>query len=240
MPVSDIRHQTILGVSADTDWVAEELLFPGAPQLTIPKLDNETRDYRFTLRGTGADTLVRDLGIRRSEQRLSSRNGQSVVLLVTRALGSVLPIFSDSALVVQRTLSPLSEMMQSGSTVSHFEYAGAKVRLRVTKPDSADVTAEHTYEVPVFHFNELDLVIRSIPLRAGYRAILPLYSEGTDVLEMDSVRVEGKTPAGAWHVRFADPAIVMTYELDATTREILSQEVFQRKSRRKVTRVAVP
>jgi hypothetical protein len=227
-------------LNADMGDVGEDVLVPASTQLTMPTLHDETRNYRYLLHGTGADTTVRDLGTWHSEQHPGARNGKSVVLLVTRAPDGTQPPFSDSALVVQRTLSPLSETMRSGSTATYFEYDGARVRRVNTKPDSSDVSIEHQYQTPVFHFNELDLVIRSLPFRAGYRAILPLYSEGTDLLEMDSVRVEGKTATGNWRVRFADPVIVTTFELNETTREILSQEAVQKKSGRKVSRVAVP
>jgi hypothetical protein len=82
----------------------------------------------------------------------------------------------------------------------------------------------------VFHFDELDMLLRSLPLREGYEAILPLYSEGSDELEMDSVRVTTRGTDGVWSVRFADPAIVSTYGIHGTTREIVSQDILFRRN----------
>jgi hypothetical protein len=86
----------------------------------------------------------------------------------------------------------------------------------------------HLYEFPVFNFVELDALIRSLPLRVGYEALLPLYSEGDEAAEVDSVRVEALTP-GVWRVRFADPAIVATIQLDGNSRTQLAySHVFRR------------
>ena len=81
-------------------------------------------------------------------------------------------------------------------------------------------------------------MLRSLPLAAGYAAILPLYSEGSDSLEMDSVAGEAATPATgerpAWSVRFADPAIVETYVIDAASRRITKHDIVSRRSGRRV------
>jgi hypothetical protein len=55
------------------------------------------------------------------------------------------------------------------------------------------------------------MLVRSLPYRVGYTAILPLYSEGDDAIEMASVAVIG-TGADRWTVRFADPAIIAIME----------------------------
>jgi hypothetical protein len=71
--------------------------------------------------------------------------------------------------------------------------------------------------------------VRSTPYRAGFTSIVPLYSEGDDAIEMDSIAVIGAAP-GRWTIRFADPAIIATYGLDVTTRRILSYDVVSRKT----------
>ncbi|HKW47850.1 MAG TPA: alpha/beta hydrolase, partial [Gemmatimonadaceae bacterium] len=82
-----------------------------------------------------------------------------------------------------------------------------------------------TYPFRVFNFNELDEVVRSVPLRPGYRAIVPLYSEGDNALETDSVDVEGTDSSGVWNVRFADKVIIGHYGIDGATRRIVRYEV---------------
>jgi hypothetical protein len=64
-------------------------------------------------------------------------------------------------------------------------------------------------------------------LREGYQRILPLYAEvaeGSDALEMDTVRVESRAADGHWTLRFADPDIIATYGIDERTRRIVRHE----------------
>jgi hypothetical protein len=140
---------------------------------------------------------------------------------------------------MQSGLAPVWEVSRFKSSVTRYEYAGKQVRLTVTSPDSGTKTREHSYDIPVFHFSELDVLLRSLPLRDGYEAILPLYSEGSDELEMDTVRVQSRARGGVWSVRFADPAIVSTYGINETTREIVTQEIAQRKSGGHLRRVVM-
>ena len=87
-----------------------------------------------------------------------------------------------------------------------------------------------TYHGDVFNFQELDDVLCSLPFTEGYERILPDFSEGDDSLEMDTVRVLGRTADGRRQVRFADPVIVATYEIDERTRRIVRHEYVHRKT----------
>ncbi|MGH7654918.1 MAG: hypothetical protein ACREN6_09670 [Gemmatimonadaceae bacterium] len=206
--------------------------------MTVPALREEVGIYRYVTRGASGDSAQRQLNAWRQSAHRTALKGTPVVLLVLGSLPGARPSFSDTALVTESTLSPEWETMSSGDTVTHIEYARTRVRRTVTQPGSRERVVEHTYDVPIFHFNELDLLIRSIPLQSGYNAILPLYSESTDALEMDSVEVRGTDSTGAWIVRFADPAIVSTYSIAPATRAILGLEVVPRKSGRTIRRLA--
>jgi hypothetical protein len=50
------------------------------------------------------------------------------------------------------------------------------------------------------------------------KAAMPLYSEGDDSLEVDTVRVQRRGPDGVWRIGFVDPAIVATVGVDAKSR----------------------
>jgi hypothetical protein len=115
--------------------------------------------------------------------------------------------FVDSSLVKRHGLAPVWEVSQFGSKVKRWTYKG-----------------------DVFNFQELDDLLRSLPLREGYERILPLFSEGDDSLEMDTVRIVSRDPTGRWTLRFADPAIVATYEIDERTRRIVRHEHVSRKT----------
>jgi hypothetical protein len=115
--------------------------------------------------------------------------------------------FVDSSLVKRHGLAPVWEVSQFDGKVKRWTYKG-----------------------DVFNFQELDDLLRSLPLREGYERILPLFSEGDDSLEMDTVRVMTRDAGGRWTLRFADPAIVATYEIEERTRRIVRHEHVSRRS----------
>jgi hypothetical protein len=186
--------------------MAPVVLRPGASELVTDHLGNDTQ----TVRLMKADS---EIGQFRYEWHLMPDDG---LLLVTT--GQVRgKDFIDSSLVERHGLAPVSEMALFGSTIKRWTYDGARVN-------------QHTYDGPVFNFQELDDLLRSLPLHEGYERILPLYSEGDDPLEMDTVRIVKRNEGARWVIRFADPAIVATYEVDERTRRIVSHEYVSRRS----------
>ena len=174
-----------------------------------------------------ADSAEREVGNGGWGITPTKHNGKAALLLTTHFTRGA-NVFLDTALVMQDGLHPVWEVSRTDAKTTRWEYSGKQVRMTVTHPDSGTRTKEHTYDVPVFHFSELDVLIRSIPMREGFEAILPLYSEGSDELEMDTVRVNARGADGTWTIRFADPAIVATYGVDAA-RKIVRYEVFPRR-----------
>jgi hypothetical protein len=215
------------------------VLLPGGPEITTAHLQDAAVTVRYLMRAPTGDTAERDLGTTHTDMHQTTYEGAKALLLTTNATRGT-QTFVDSALVVRTSLAPVWETSRVGAKVTTYQYSGAHVRRTITSPDSGTRSTEHDYDVPVFHFNELDVLLRSIPLRAGFGAILPLYSEGTDVLEMDTVRVQGPDAAGVWTVRFADPAIIMTYGVSGATRDIVRNGVVQRKTGNLVRRIPVP
>ena len=150
--------------------------------------------------------------------------------------------YYDSLFVHRADLRPIREHLayRQRNSDKRFLYDGGTVHQTNASGDSL-VTFDRSYDVPVFAFSEIELLVRSLPYHAGYTAILPLYSEGDDAIEMDSVAVVDARP-DRWTIRFADPAIVALYGIDVTTRRILSYEVTGRKTHGKARKVyqAVP
>jgi hypothetical protein len=177
-----------------------------------------------TIRSAGKDSADRDLGETADAAELTTYNGAPGILLVERTLAQGKP-YIDSALVLRRGLTPVWETYHLGARQSRINYDGARVRRTDVEGDSVVRRVDHTYDVHVFHFAELDMIIRAVPLRPGYQTILPLYSEYDDALEMDTVRVEGRGPDGVWDVRFADKVIIAHYGIDGTTRQIARHEI---------------
>lgn len=216
---------------------APDVLRPGAAEINVSHLATAKNAYRMMVR-MHPDSADREAGRGETAVRTIDHAGAAAVLLVS-AFGKP-GQFTDTALVVRSTLAPVWETMHLGNSTTRFDYDGAVVRVAKTTPDSGTRTVEHSYDVPVFHFNELDVLIRSLPYRVGYNTILPLYSEGSDALEMDTVRVMSKSADNVWTIRFADPAIVATYEVSASTREIVRYEFIARRNGSRVRRERIP
>lgn len=199
--------------------LAPQILEPGAPEIASDHFRDETQ----VLRLLKADS---EIGPVREDWRLVASG--NLLLITTGQQGN--RSYIDSAIVRRRGLAPISEMFRFGSTEARFTYDGAKVTYTRTTPDSGTRRVEHTYAHNVFNFQELDDLLRSLPLRAGYERILPLYSEGSDTLEMDTARVVSQATDGRWTIRFADPAIVASYQVDGRTRRIVSHEFVLRRT----------
>lgn len=197
-----------------------QVLLPGSSELDT----SHFRDTATAVRIMKADSEV---GRFRSEWH---RTADDTMLLVTT--GAVRgKSFIDSVLIARRGLVPISEMSAFGSRVKHFMYNGPTVTL-----DSGS----HTYPMNVFCFQELDDVLRSLPLREGYEVLLPLYSEGSDTLEIDTARVVSRETRGRWTIRFADPAIVATYQVDGHSRQIVGHEQVLRRNGAQYRYVEIP
>jgi hypothetical protein len=141
-------------------------------------------------------------------------------------------LFTDTLLMLRAGLEPVWEHMRSGKLLKDIRYSGARLHQQTYIGDSLARSFDKQFPHRPFGFNQLDLVIRSLPLRTGFRTTLPLYSEGDDSVEVDTVSVLGvKAAAPAqWTVRFADPVIIATYGIDTVTRRVTSYEVTNRKS----------
>jgi hypothetical protein len=201
----------------------DKVLVPEDADLNTSHFHDASITYHVLQAGS-ANSPEREVAQSSDTTRLTSYRGAPAILLVQ---GSTTRgrIFIDSALVRRDGLSPIWEIQHSGAHSIRIDYSGTHVRRSDSAPDTALRRVDHTYDVPVFHFNELNQLIRSVPLQAGYYAILPLYSEGDDALEMDTVRVEGQDSTGVWNVRFADKVIIGHYGIDGSTREMIRYEV---------------
>jgi hypothetical protein len=199
------------------------VLVPGGAGLNTTHFHDVSITYHV-LQAASASTPEREVAQSSDTTRVTSYKGTPALLLIqgSNTRGRV---FIDSALVLREGLSPIWEVQHSGAHSIRIDYSGARVRRSDSAPDTAPRRVDHTYDFPVFHFNELNQLIRSVPLRTGYYAILPLYSEGDDALEMDTVRVEGRDSAGVWNVRFADKVIIGHYGIDGSSREMVRYEV---------------
>jgi hypothetical protein len=142
----------------------------------------------------------------------------------------------DSLVVSRRDLAPVRERLFAGGAIRVFQYLGRRVVGTVTVKDSAPRPYDTTFAEAPFAFNEVEVLVRSVPFRAGVTEVMPLFSEIDQAIEHDTVTVLGTATAPldhaprVWRVRFADPAIVTVYDVNQDSRRILGAVTTQRQS----------
>lgn len=193
------------------------LLIPGSAQLMAGHIQARCDSVWYLVRDSAGASAERVLLPRQVRESITIYRGKSAVL-VTTAMTAAGTLHTDSALFYRDGLAPISETSWDGAQGRRYDFDGDQVRIRDLGPGTSDSVTVHQYPAPVFNFAQLDALLRSLPFRPGFEALVPLYSEGDDALEIDTVRVDRVDERGVWHLRFADPAIVASIEIDSTSR----------------------
>jgi len=187
-------------------------------------------DWDFRAQRPVVDSVDRKVSaLRTMEHRVPGDSSRMAIVV------QWLPPYSltDSLIVARRTLWPIEESGVSPSVRFRYRYDGPHVTGMIQRGDSAARQVDVTYDQPVFAFNQLDRLVRSLRYRPGLSVVVPLFSEMDVDLEHDTLTVVTDTVARgdrAWIVRFADPVIVRHYLVEAGSRQIVKSETRQRKS----------
>ncbi len=206
---------------------ASGVLAPGSPSLTVPALDDRAAEVPVYLQQAVGDTTARLI----SRVRITGLAADSGTTLVK----DWAPPFqsSDTLLVDARSLRPLHEVLAFNHVRREYRYDGAHVTGIIQYSDSAPRAFDKTFDVPVFAFNEVEPLVRSLDYRAARQVVVPLFSEVDGDVEHDTLSVAGRDKMAGrdmWVVRFADPVITTRYLVDVKTRAILDAVTTQRKS----------
>ncbi len=158
------------------------------------------------------------------ETRIDSASGTPLVIQVQRLLiGSEPPITADSAHLHWQTLLPISAHKR-GDTPFDFIFGPTSVRM-VSLRNSNEM--EVPLESPMFYSNSVELLLRALPLRVGYRAVLPVFAEGfTSELHLSVTGEESvRTPDGgtctSLVVEAREGEDTGTYRIATATRDIV-------------------
>lgn len=210
-----------------------QLVLPGDATLDTRHFVDRARSLEFQGFSLSGDSVTMRIPLERSEHIIAGPTGTDLVIAYRYGPPTST---GDSLTVIRASLAPRHETLRISNRRIDLEYTATSVDI-VTRWDSGGaVRHAKPLTTPTFAFNEREQVIRSLPLAAGYRAIIPLFSEIDENVELDSVAVVARdhTSAGAavWRVRFADPAIVVTYAIDTITRQAITESVLQRQSGR--------
>jgi hypothetical protein len=234
---TDVGAQT--STAAVTSSGAHAAALNAAPRiietrLVVPDAPSDVARFHITATRPG-DTSRFEVGTRTVERHDATTKGMHVihrVLTFTSSRGSVI----DSTVCLAESLAPVMERSHQPTKTMSLDFAGARVTGLITPKDSAAHPVDMDTTVPVFNSTDADLVVASLPLAEGYRAILPFYTYELGGLERDTVtvlRIEKiPTPDGersAWVTRVADPFLHITYWIDTSSRDVLQAEFQRRK-----------
>lgn len=205
------------------------VLDAGTPGLVpgVADVGTLSGNWRLMAPTSPTDSTPRAVGGQREEFHETTFNGTPAVMIVkasTSPTGAV--IFADTLMMLRDGFTPVWERMHSGKATKVITYDGPRIHQQTLIGDSIAKTFDREFSHRPFGFNQLELLFRSIPMQPGLRLILPLYSEGDDSVEMDTLSMPA---AGAF--RFGDPAIVTTYSLDER-RQFASYAVASRRGSR--------
>jgi hypothetical protein len=220
-----------------TSSLGTDLTLPAGSARLVTSHISELDEILLTYsRSASGDTAEHQSARTVVEEHPTERDGVPAVLMV-RAGHFSGGDFVDTLLVRRDGLVPLWEHLSypQRRTAKEIEFSGDRLRQTNHSGDSTR-TFELNFALPVFAFSEIDLLVRSLPLSDGYHAIVPLYSEGDDSLEMDTVAVTGPVDH-QWKVRFGDAVIVATYGIDSASRRIERYELVNRRTGGRVRRV---
>jgi hypothetical protein len=114
----------------------------------------------------------------------------------------------DSSWIDPQTLKPLRFQSHNAARTIILDFEADRVHEKSTPADSAPTIIDHPLDVSPFEWNVLALAVSALPLRAGYCASLPVYSDRLGRVSWYAVRVVGDTtierksrgPEAVWEV----------------------------------------
>ncbi|HEX6534800.1 MAG TPA: hypothetical protein VF041_09380 [Gemmatimonadaceae bacterium] len=200
-----------------------------APEAPLAETRPADGTRRFVIRSVAdGDSAFQALGTMSVTQRtLATMTGpvvQRVIVYDYGAKGHVV----DTTLALAATLAPLSERTYKTSGIIRLDFAGRTVT-GAMGATAAPEPIRDTLPAPAFNSTDLDLIVRSIALRDGLHARLPLYDPEFGGFRYASVDVHSAEPdhagageGGAWVVLVRDPGGgEATYRVDGSTRAML-------------------
>ena len=114
----------------------------------------------------------------------------------------------DSSWIESETLKPLRLKSDNAARSVTLEFGDGRVQGRTVPADSAPILTDRRLEVYPFEWNVMALAVSALPLRDGYCASLPVYSDRAgrvswyqvDVLGDTTIARKSRGPEPVWEV----------------------------------------
>lgn len=137
----------------------------------------------------------------------------------------------DSAYVNRKTLAPIRRISRDPGRRTAYVFEGAHVVGAITDASGKTQPLDQHLDAPLFDSNPLDLVIRALPLKTGFRARLPTYEPELggrivvriDVLGQDSAQDSSGHMVPAWVVEVSHGGVAGRFWIGEKRRTLLRQ-----------------
>ena len=182
---------------------------PGSSEIDDARLVPATWIVSMTLSRAGVDIPV---GTTKYELRRMPAGQWGYITTTTTERGTAV----DTSIARRNTLEPVSHRSHAVPRKLSLDYAGTTVTGTYTPSDSAPRRIERVTAVPTFDAAMLDIILGSLPLKAGYTTRLPMYIEEQRGLVWFDVVVSGETTVGAtagWDVQVTMPNYAVNFVL---------------------------
>lgn len=207
-----------------------------APELALETahITEGVSRWRLTVR---KDTAKRDLGVMTGATHYADYRGHPAILFV-RTTPTPQGDIVDSVLLFRHTLAPVWEHSHQPTKTMLLDFSDSAVTGEWAPADSAMRSVHHPIPRPVFNATAQGLLLGSLPLAEGYRALVPIYSFELGGMELDTLDVVGTGPVKlrsggereAWKIAFADPFVTASIWVDRETRRVLLEDIVSRKT----------
>jgi hypothetical protein len=161
----------------------------GAQTVSAKYLADFTVVRRLTL--TRGDS-VRPFGTQTETLTSTQLNGRPVLLDVL-VFDTPTARTTDSSWIDPETLKPLRFQSHNAARTVRLDFVADRVHGQTTPADSTPIPLDRRLGVPPFEWNVLALAVSGLPLKAGYCARLPVYTDRFDRVTWYKVKVVGDT-----------------------------------------------
>ena len=176
---------------------------PGPAPASAPADTVQAGDRRLDASHLSAFALVRQMTLTRGDTALPfghQSEALSAAMLQGRPVWLDVQTFEsprattvDSSWVDARTMQPIRMFSGNRSRTIELQFAGTDLRGRMVPDTGAAKVLDQALSARPFEWNTFGLAVSSLPLRTGYRVVMPVYSDRFGAVAWYTVEVVADT-----------------------------------------------
>jgi hypothetical protein len=201
-----------------------DTIYVGSAHLSTGYMHNDSYQEEVVVPDSSAPQGQRVIGHSTTEARVVQDHGKPVLFRVAH-FKSARSEVTDSIMTAGTGLVPMWETSHQTSKLMHLTWDGRHVTGDVTPTGKPKEAIDQTMAVPPFNSSDIQLVVASLSLTPGYRALLANYEYESGGLRLDTLAVTGRDQNG-WVVRLSrGDSASFTMWLDPTSKRVNKMEI---------------